>query len=266
MTQLMNTRFEVSPQATPPLPDHGLAWQAAQLFTAAGAVAIGLPGSLIINRGSPLSRNALVPTQAAARRLEEARSVTKRLGPGATVFACTDARDARSLTNDEDPRDRRYLSGVRAIDGCHVYCGGIDAAIARALAYAPYADVVCYSASSLDLADAQRFALAIRAAFPDKQLGVGFSPWSHELPGRPDDIRCGESLFRLGFDYYFLIFSESLVFPAFPRKDTWVLFDDRADCGGTGCVEESRGSSSFITSSNPRSVQPGKLQHSRYCR
>jgi isocitrate lyase len=254
MAQLVNTRFEESPQQAPDSSESGLAWQTAPLLTAAGAVAIGLPdGCMITNRGNHLSTNALVPTKAAVQRLEQARTVTRRMSRPPITFACTDAREARSLTNDEDARDRRYLSGVRAVDGRHVYCGGIDASIGRALAYAPYADVVCYRASRLELSDAERFASAIRAAFPDKQLGVGFSPWSHGLQSRSDDVRRGERLSRLGYDYYFFTFSESVVFPAFPHGDMWILFDDRAECGEAGRVEESRSSGIFLPSFNSRS-------------
>jgi hypothetical protein len=170
------------------------------------------------------------------------------------------------VANDEDAQDRRYLTGVRTIDGFHVYCGGIDAAIRRALAYAPYADVICYRASKLDLVEAQRFASAIRASFPDKQLGIGFSPSSHELQPGLDDISRDERLFRLGYGYYFLTLSDSVVFPAFPAAALWAFFDDGAEPRDAEGLAESQWPGSSEPALALRSLRGRRaLQHLRPC-
>jgi isocitrate lyase len=166
------------------------------------------------------------------------------MGTQPMVIACTNAREAHSVTDDQDPQDRRYLTGVRTIEGYHVYCGGIDASIRRALAYAPYADVVCYRASRLDLAEAQRFASAIRTYFPDKQLGVSVSPRPRELRRGFDEVSRDERLCRLGYSYCFLTLSDSVVFPAFPDAALWAFFDDGADSGDIAGRAESRWSRS----------------------
>jgi isocitrate lyase len=154
------------------------------------------------------------------------------------VLACTNARDAQSLTDDEDPADRRYLSGARTIEGFHVYCGGIDAAISRGLAYAPHADVICYRASTLDLAEADRFASAMRGSFPGKQLGVGFSPSSHRQRNGTEDGNRDKILRKLGYDYYFRTDSGSAAFPSFPHARPWALFDDGGEPADASAFEE----------------------------
>lgn len=214
----------------------GVPWQAIQRLTEAQASAIGLPHGLVIsNRAGQSSGTVLVPIQDAIERLEQARTVATTMDDEPLVFVCTNAYEARSLTTVEDPRDRRYLSGVRTIDGFHVYCGSIEAAISRGLAYAPYADVVCYQASRFDLAQAQCFASAVRASFPDKPLGVGF-PLQHGF----DHACYKKRLIHLGYSYFFLNISESLIFPAFPEDRPWVLFDDGAEFSDSASLGEVR--------------------------
>ena len=207
----------------------GIPWQAVQRLSKARASAIGLPNGVVISsRAGRQSGTALVPIKDAIGRIEQARAVAERKDSHPMVFACTSAHEARSLTADDDQRDWRYLSGLRTIDGFHVYCGGIDAAVSRALAYAPYADVVCYRAARFDLPEAQCFASAIRASFPDKPLGVGFS-----LQYGFDHVSGGKKLIQLGYSHFFLTFAESLIFPTFPEDRLWALIDDGTESSST---------------------------------
>ncbi len=169
----------------------------------------------------------LVPLDQAVQRLISARTAAGELGVQMRIFACTEARMAVAVTSDSDKRDHKYLSGLISWDGNHVYCGGLDATIGRALLYAPYADVVCFKSSTANTSEAKRFAVAIRAEFPTKELAFGYCP-------KPDGPRWNErdhaelqsELQRLGYDYYFLTQFGSSLFPQFPSGSPWVMFDD----------------------------------------
>jgi isocitrate lyase len=243
-------------------------WETIQRLTDAGASAVGLPdGFLLTCRADRQSDTVLVPTKDAIQRLERARTVADSMDSPPIVFACTNAREARSLTCDEDLRDRRYLSGIRSIHGSHVYCGSIEASIGRALAYAPYADVVCYRAPKLDFAEAERFASAIRASFPGKQLGAGFSPISHEQWSGFDHVNHERKLRKLGYDYYFFTQFRSVVFPVFPEAALWAFFDDGAESDDLGGCGESCDSLSCIPPVGSHSFQRrGKMQDPRHGR
>lgn len=236
-TQVAESALHSLPQQAAPPPQPCSMWQAAEHIMDVGASAIGFPnGFHISGRVDSSFGGALVPLRNMARRLKQLRSASEAMGTQPVMIACTNAREAQSVTDDEDVQDRRYLTGNRTIDGSrYVYCGGIDAAISRALAYAPYADVVCYRASRLDFAEAQLFASAIRASFPGKQLGIGFSQCSHEFRRGPDNFSRDERLFRLGYGYHFLTVADSLVFPAFTAAPLWAFFYDGA---GPGDVAE----------------------------
>jgi len=198
-------------------------WQTAQCLAEAGACTIGLPnGVLISTQGGRKSGYALVSIKGAIRRLEQARAITATIDNWPLIVFCTDARETWSLISDDDPRDRRHLTGVRTINGLHVYCGGIDAAVNRALACAPYADVICYRASRLDLAEAQHFVSAIRASFPNKLLGLGFAPQSG-ADGSIEDRKISQ----LGYRYYFLSIAGSPIVTTFPENRVWAIFDDQ---------------------------------------
>src|SRR5208337_5250922 len=86
---------------------------------------------------------------------------------------------ASFLSSDHDPRDRRFLTGERTVEGFHVYRGGMQAAISRALAYVPYADLLWCETAELNLHDAREFANAIHAEFPGKMLAYNCSPSFH---------------------------------------------------------------------------------------
>jgi isocitrate lyase len=118
----------------------------------------------------------LVPTAQFIRTLVAARLAADVLGVPTILVARTDALSATLLTSDIDPRDRRQVTGERTAEGYHVVKGSLDGAIARALAYAPYADMLWCETSRPDIEEAREFAKAIHAAFPGKLLAYNCSP------------------------------------------------------------------------------------------
>ena len=126
----------------------------------------------------------LVPTGQFVRTLSGARLAADVLGVPTLIVARTDALAATLLTSDVDERDRPFLTGDRTLEGYYTVRGGMDAALARARAYAPYADVVWCETSRPDLAEAREFAEGVHAAFPGKLLAYNCSPsfnWSKNL-------------------------------------------------------------------------------------
>jgi isocitrate lyase len=126
----------------------------------------------------------LVPTSQFIRTLIAARLASDVLDVPTLVVARTDALAATLLTSDVDESDRRFAIGERTREGYYVVSGGLDSAIARGLAYAPYADLVWCETSKPDLAEARRFAEAIREQHPGKPLAYNCSPsfnWQRNL-------------------------------------------------------------------------------------
>jgi isocitrate lyase len=118
----------------------------------------------------------LLPTAQAVRNLISARLAADVLGVPTVLIARTDAEAADMITSDVDPADERFLTGERTPEGFYRTHKGLEQAIARGLAYAPYADVVWCETSRPDLDDAREFAQAIHAEFPGKLLAYNCSP------------------------------------------------------------------------------------------
>jgi isocitrate lyase len=244
-TQLAENRLRHLSQPVVRTSRQVIAWQTVQCMTEAGASAVGLPDGFLVTSGvSRRPATVLVPVDETTRRLKRARDIAASMDTQPLVIVCTHARGAQYLADDKDSRDRRYLSGVRTIDGLHVYCGSIEASISRALAYAPDADVVCYYSLGLDFAEAERFASAIRLSFPEKKLGVGFSPNTHAQKREAiNPASLGRKLRESGYDYYFFHLWQTVDFAAFPHAAHWALFEDgmeSADSGGLGESDLSR--------------------------
>ena len=127
----------------------------------------------------------LVPTSQFIRTLVAARLAADVSDVPTIIVARTDAHSAKLLTSDVDDRDIPFIvKGERTAEGFYTLKGGLDCAIARGLAYAPYADVVWCETSTPDVADARKFAEAIRAKFPNKLLAYNCSPsfnWKKNL-------------------------------------------------------------------------------------
>jgi isocitrate lyase len=123
-----------------------------------------------------LGGKVLVPTQQFVRTLAAARLAADVLDVPTVLVARTDALSAALLTSDVDEYDREFVTGERTPEGFFRVRDGIDAAISRGLAYAPYADLVWFETSTPDLGEAREFAEAIRARFPGKLLAYNCSP------------------------------------------------------------------------------------------
>ncbi len=118
----------------------------------------------------------LVSTGEAIAKLVAARLAADVLGVPTVIIARTDADAATLLLSDHDPRDARFLTGKRSSEGFFHVQAGLDQAIARGLAYAPYCDLLWCETSKPDLVQARRFAAAIHAEFPGKLLAYNCSP------------------------------------------------------------------------------------------
>jgi isocitrate lyase len=126
----------------------------------------------------------LVPTREAVQKLTAARLAADVLGVPTVLIARTDADAAQLITSDCDVADHRFLTGERTVEGFFSFRGGPNAAIARGLAYAPFADVIWCETSEPNLEEARRFAAAIHAEFPGKLLAYNCSPsfnWRSKL-------------------------------------------------------------------------------------
>jgi isocitrate lyase len=123
-----------------------------------------------------LGGKVLVPTSQFIRTLIAARLAADVADVPTVLIARTDADSATLLTSDVDQRDREFITGERTAEGYFRVRGGLDSAVARGLAYAPYADLVWCETSTPDLDEAKRFADAVHAEFPGKMLAYNCSP------------------------------------------------------------------------------------------
>lgn len=131
-----------------------------------------------------LGGKVLLPTQTAVRNLVSARLAADVMGVPTLIIARTDADAADLITSDIDPVDKSFITGERTPEGFFRTKAGLDQAIARGLAYAPYADLVWCETSEPNLEDAKRFAEAIHEKFPGKLLAYNCSPsfnWKKKL-------------------------------------------------------------------------------------
>jgi isocitrate lyase len=148
----------------------------------------------------------LVPTSEAIQKLVAARLAADVLGVPTLIMARTDADSAHLLTSDIDPRDHEFLTGKRTAEGFYCIRGGMESAIARALAYAPFADLIWCETSHPDLNEARLFADAVHAKYPGKLLAYNCSPsfnWRKNI----DDAtiaRFQPELAKLGYKFQFV--------------------------------------------------------------
>ncbi len=126
----------------------------------------------------------LVPTSQFIRTLTAARLAADVMDVPTLIIARTDADAAQLITSDIDPYDKPFLTGRRTTEGFYGITGGLDMAISRGVAYAPYADLVWCETSTPDLEEAKRFAEGVRQVHPNKLLAYNCSPsfnWSKKL-------------------------------------------------------------------------------------
>ncbi|PYX44763.1 MAG: isocitrate lyase [Acidobacteria bacterium] len=153
-----------------------------------------------------LGGKVLIPTSEAIQKLVAARLAADVLGVPTLLMARTDADSAHLLTSDIDPRDREFLTGKRTAEGFFRIRGGLKAAIARGLAYAPYVEMLWCETSEPNLEEAREFAEGIHAKFPGKMLAYNCSPsfnWKKKLDDKTIAIFQTE-LARMGYKFQFV--------------------------------------------------------------
>jgi len=148
----------------------------------------------------------LVPTQEAVQKLAAARLAADVSGTSTVLLARTDAEAANLITSDIDPRDKEFCTGERTPEGFYRVNNGIEQAISRGLAYAPYADLVWCETGVPDLAFAKKFAEALKKEYPEQLLAYNCSPsfnWKKKL----DDSQIAKfqkELGAMGYKFQFI--------------------------------------------------------------
>ena len=148
----------------------------------------------------------LVPTTQHIRTLTAARLAADVLDVASVIVARTDALAATLLTSDVDERDRPFVTGDRTAEGYYRVTGGMASAVARGLAYAPYADLVWCETSTPDLGEARTFAESIRERFPEKLLAYNCSPsfnWERNLDAHTI-AKFQRELAAMGYKFQFI--------------------------------------------------------------
>ncbi|PSL50866.1 isocitrate lyase [Salsuginibacillus halophilus] len=148
----------------------------------------------------------LIPTQNAVRNLISARLAADVCGVPTLIIARTDANAADLITTDADPYDEAFITGERTEEGFYRTNAGIEQAISRGLAYAPYADLIWCETAKPDIEEAKRFADAIHEKYPDKMLAYNCSPsfnWKANLAD--DEIEeFQKELSKMGYKFQFV--------------------------------------------------------------
>ncbi len=183
------------------------AYELAQSLIAAGAAGIHWEDQLASEKKcGHLGGKVLVPIQQHIRTLNAARLAADVAGVPTVIIARTDALAADLLTSDVDPRDAEFLTGERTTEGFYRVRPGLDAVIARGLAFAPYADLLWVETGEPDIELARAFAEAIHARYPGKKLAYNCSPsfnWKRHL----DDEQIATfqaDLAALGYAFQFI--------------------------------------------------------------
>jgi isocitrate lyase len=183
------------------------AFEVMKAFIEAGAAGVHFEDQLSSEKKcGHLGGKVLVPTGHFLRMLSAARLAADVCGVPTVLVARTDALSATMLTSDADPADEPFLTGERTAEGFFRVREGLDAAIARGRAAAPYADLVWFETSTPDMGEAREFAQAIHEQFPEKLLAYNCSPsfnWRRHL----DDSEIAgfqEELAELGYRFQFV--------------------------------------------------------------
>jgi isocitrate lyase len=173
----------------------------------AGAAGVHFEDQLAaVKKCGHMGGKVLVPTREAVDKLNAARLAADVAGVPTLLVARTDADAADLLTSDIDDNDKPFITGERTVEGFYRVRPGLDQAISRGLAYAPYADLIWCETSKPNLDDARRFAEAIHAKFPCKLLAYNCSPsfnWKKNL----DDCTIAnfqKELGAMGYKFQFI--------------------------------------------------------------
>jgi len=173
----------------------------------AGAAGVHFEDQLAsVKKCGHMGGKVLVPTQEAVQKLIAARLAADVMGVPTLIVARTDAEAADLITSDIDPNDQAFITGERTVEGFYKTKPGLDQAISRGIAYAPYADLVWCETGKPDLEFARKFAAAIHAKYPGKMLAYNCSPsfnWKKNL----DDATIASfqhELAKLGYKFQFI--------------------------------------------------------------
>lgn len=173
----------------------------------AGAAGVHFEDQLAsVKKCGHMGGKVLVPTQEAVQKLVAARLAADVAGTTTLVIARTDANAADLLTSDCDPYDKDFIEGDRTAEGFYRVRAGIDQAISRGLAYAPYADLIWCETAKPCLEEARKFAEAIHAEYPDQLLAYNCSPsfnWEKNLDSETI-AKFQQALSDMGYKYQFI--------------------------------------------------------------
>jgi isocitrate lyase len=183
------------------------AFELIKAFIEAGAAGVHFEDQLASEKKcGHLGGKVLVPTQQFIRTLNAARLAADVCEVPTLIVARTDALSATLLTSDVDERDQQFVTGERTPEGYFLVESGLDSAVARGLAYAPYADLIWFETSTPDLGEAREFADAIHDRFPGKLLAYNCSPsfnWRRHLDD--DEIAAFQPrLAKIGYRFQFI--------------------------------------------------------------
>ncbi len=183
------------------------AYELMKNMIASGAAGVHFEDQLAaVKKCGHMGGKVLVPTQEAVQKLVAARLAADVMGVPTLVLARTDSEAANLITSDVDDYDRPFLTGERTAEGFYRVKNGLEQAISRGLAYAPYADLVWCETGTPDLGFAREFAEAVLAENPNKRLAYNCSPsfnWKKNL----DEVtiaRFQEELSEMGYKYQFI--------------------------------------------------------------
>lgn len=183
------------------------AFELMKAMIGAGASGVHFEDQLAsVKKCGHLGGKVLVPTREAVSKLTAARLAADVMGVPTLILARTDADAADLVTSDVDDNDKPFITGERTVEGFYRTKAGIEQAISRGLAYAPYADLIWCETATPDLAYARQFAEAIHRQFPGKMLAYNCSPsfnWKKNL----DDVTIAKfqrELGAMGYKYQFI--------------------------------------------------------------
>ena len=176
-------------------------------FIKAGAAGVHFEDQLASEKKcGHMGGKVLVPTQTMIKNLKSARLAADIMRVPLIILARTDANAAKLITNDFDDNDKPFLTGKRSPEGFYYVKNGLDQAISRGLAYAPFSDLIWCETSKPNLEEAKRFSEAIHKEFPKKILAYNCSPsfnWKKNLSEKEIDNFSGE-IGKMGYKFQFI--------------------------------------------------------------
>jgi len=176
-------------------------------FIKAGAAGVHFEDQLASEKKcGHMGGKVLVPTQTMIKNLKSARLAADVMGVPLIILARTDANAAKLITSDIDENDKPFLTGKRSPEGFHYVKDGLDQAISRGLAYAPYSDLIWCETGKPNLEEAKNFASAIHKKFPGKLLAYNCSPsfnWKKNLSEKEIEIFQKE-IANMGYKFQFI--------------------------------------------------------------